>query len=165
MTLQPLTFEEAQTIREYRNTIPECLRTAHGISEIEQAQWYKNVAANPKSRARWWGIHTDDEFIGYAGIENIQWESSIGEISIIILPDYQCKGHGRIAVYMVLDEAFNRMNLKTVCGECYRSNPGLGFWFSIVEGLEAFSTWLPNRKYIFGRYWDSYYFSIDRDLL
>jgi RimJ/RimL family protein N-acetyltransferase len=62
---------------------------------------------------------------------------------------------------MLLDEAFNKMNLKTVTGECYKCNPGLDFWYRVIEKYNGHKTILPNRKFWNGKYYDSLYFSID----
>ena len=54
-----------------------------------------------------------------------------------------------------------KMNLKTVFGECYKSNPAVDFWFRLTEKYEGYKTILPNRKYWNGTYYDGLFFSID----
>jgi len=97
------------------------------------------------------------------GLTNIQWENRLAEISLIIGPKHRKKGSGTEAVDLLFDEAFNRMGLKTVFGECYKTNTNLGFWEHIVEKYKGYSTTLPNRKFWNKEFYDSYYFSIDSD--
>ena len=94
------------------------------------------------------------------GITNIEWENRLGEISLIIAPKYQGRNLGSESVDLLIKEAFERMNLKTVFGECYKCNPATGFWNLVIAKYNAYSTVLPNTKYFDGRYHDSLYFSI-----
>jgi hypothetical protein len=103
-----------------------------------------------------------DKIIGFGGITNIQWENRIGEISLILDPEERNKGRGIQAVDLLLDKAFNYLNLQTVCGECYECNPAIEFWSKILEEFVAHCCKMPNRKYWGGRYYGSMYFSIDR---
>ena len=97
------------------------------------------------------------------GIANIQWENSIGEISLLIKKGEERVGMGTEAVRLLLSEAFGNMGLKTVFGECYMCNEGWKFWKKMVTNYEGRETILPNRKLWKGRFYDSLYFSFDAD--
>jgi RimJ/RimL family protein N-acetyltransferase len=99
--------------------------------------------------------------MGFGGITNIQWENRIGEISLILHPDFRNKGYGEKAVELLLDQAFNYLNLQTVCGECYNCNPAAMFWQKIIDKYKAYKTTLLDRKYWDGTYYNSIYFSVD----
>jgi RimJ/RimL family protein N-acetyltransferase len=163
MKLQPLTANDCETIRQWRNENLIPWRTPYPLTDLMQDNFYKNIVSNPDSPHRYWAIYEHKQLIGMGGITNIQWENSIGEITLLINPSLQHKGYGEKAVELLLDNAFNRLNLQTVFGECYESNPAATFWAEITEKYNGYRTSLPNRKYWDGRYWDSLYFSIDRD--
>ncbi len=96
------------------------------------------------------------------GLTNIHWINRNVEISLIVNPKMQRKGVGARCVDMLLEEAFDKMGLKTVYGETYSCNPaGVCFWNKVCDKDKAYKTSLPNRKYWDGKFWDSMYFSID----
>lgn len=162
MKLAPLTRGDCEQVRRWRNEALFSLRTPYYLTKEMQEDFYKNVVCNRNSSHRYWAI-TNPKLIGIGGLTNIGWENRIAEISLIIDPNRQKRGFGEKAVELLLDQAFNYLNLKTVFGECYFSNKAAGFWKKITEKYEGFQTRLPNRKFWDGSYWDSYYFSIDKD--
>lgn len=178
MKLDVLTKEQCERVRIWRNECLETLRTPYPLTKEMQEAFYQNVICNRNSLHRYWSIwgnykkETPDyrdglEFVGMGGITNLQWENSIGEISLIINPECRKQGLGERAVDLLLDQAFNYLNLQTVLGECYKCNPAWEFWQKIttkytITNYKNCST-LRNRKYWNGKYYDSLYFTIDRD--
>ncbi len=105
----------------------------------------------------------ENEFLGLGGITHISWENRIGEISLILHPNIRGKNLGGPCADALLEDAFDRMGLKTVFGECYMCNNAHKFWEDVCEKYGGFSAILPNRKFWNGRFWGAYYFSIDVD--
>jgi RimJ/RimL family protein N-acetyltransferase len=133
-----------------------------------QEKFYREVICNPNSSHRYWVFHIEKHepsLVGFGGLTYIQWENRLAEISLIIDPAMRGHGIGEKAVDLILDKAFNYMNLQTVCGECYQCNTeGIKFWKKIADqGRYSINGWvfLPNRKFWDGEYYDSLYFSID----
>jgi RimJ/RimL family protein N-acetyltransferase len=162
MNLRALELEDMECIRQWRNQCLDTLRTPFPLTKEQQEDWYRNEICNRQSRSRFWGIEENGSLIGYGGIENIQWENSIGEISLLINPKYQGQGYGKQAAIEIITQAFNRLNLHTVFGEVYVTNPAMGFWVAITDAYKGYKTLLPNRKYLDGKYWDSLYFSVSQ---
>ena len=181
MKLEPLTLQQCQQVRLWRNECLETLRTPYPLTEEQQEAFYRDVVCDRNSPHRYFAIidevakNAGEEiarrkakalsieslgFLGMGGLTHIQWENRIGEISLIIDPERRGKGDGKKAVDLLLDQAFNYLNLKTVFGECYKSNPAWRFWQKLNN---AYLTDLPKRKYFDGKYWDSLYFSIDKE--
>jgi RimJ/RimL family protein N-acetyltransferase len=171
MKLEALTLDQCQKVRLWRNEALETLRTPYPLTVSQQGTFYRDVVCDRNSPHRYWaivrtvdnpiqGVVSESDFIGMGGITNIQWENRIGEISLIIDPARRGKGEGGKAVDLLLGNAFNCLNLQTVFGECYKSNPAWGFWQKLNN---AYLTDLPKRKYFDGKYWDSLYFSIDKE--
>ena len=180
MKLEPLTYEQCEQVRLWRNAEMECWRTSQMLTRDMQEKFYDSLSERDTDK-RYWAIIDDKKrtqyfdgtvLIGMGGINNIQWENRIGEITLIIDPARRKDGMGEKAVELLLDQAFNYLNLKTVKGECYKCNPAWDFWEKLTRkytykgvdkprasGFEK----VPNRKYFDGKYWWSLKFFIDKD--
>ncbi len=175
MELRALSKTDMEQIRLWRNSALETLRTPYELTAEMQEDYYRTVICDRRSTTRYWGVRiirpaselgydeNADTLIGYGGIENIEWENSTGEISLLVGPYYRKKGYGREAAKMILDRAFNQLNLHTVHGECYICAPW-EFWQKLVgvwPGRTGAAI-LSCRKYWNGKYYDSYYFTFWR---
>lgn len=130
-----------------------------------QENFYKEVISNRQTPHRYWAITENDTLLAMGGITNIEWENSIGEISLIVCPASRNKGIGKKTVALLLDQAFDQMGLNMVYGECYYCNEaGAGFWNKMVDIFKGYKTRLLNRKLWEGEHYDSLYFSFNRPL-
>ena len=184
MKLEVLTLEQCQQVRIWRNAEMEVWRTPFMLTDEMQKAFYYDIPCSRKKNHRYWAIIDEKEkynpekiaekqalllgkplgFIGMGGITHIQFENSIGEITLIIDPEKRKDGLGEKAVDLLLDQAFNYLNLRTVFGECYKCNTeSIGFWRRITEGYKGYLASLPSRKYWQGLYYPSLYFSIDKN--
>lgn len=161
--IRPLELSDMESIRAWRNKCLPYLRTPFALTMEMQEDWYKNEICNRNSKTRFWAIEVAGRLVGYGGIENIQWENSIGEISLLINPEYQGRGIGHGAAIDILYQAFNVLNLNTVFGEVYHNNPAVKFWKLLTNQYDGATSILYNRKYWDGNYYDATYFSIQRD--
>ena len=155
--LRVLSIEDMEPIRQWRNQCLSTLRTPFPLTKEQQQQWYRDEICNRASRSRFWGVEQKGALVGYGGIENIQWENRIGEISLLINPAEHGNGYGKEAAFEIIRQAFGSLNLNTVYAECYYDNPAIAFWDKVF--LNDYRTILPNRKYSYGRYSDSVYYS------
>jgi RimJ/RimL family protein N-acetyltransferase len=171
MTLRPLELADMEPIRQWRNASLETLRTPFPLTREQQEDWYRSVICDRRGTTRYWGlelkghvagdllIDEDKYLVGYGGIENIQHENRLGEISILIAPEYRGKGYGMEAVELFLHRAFKQLNLANIWGECYTCSPAVRFWERLIAKWGAFSCRIPARKYWEGVYWPSLYFN------
>jgi RimJ/RimL family protein N-acetyltransferase len=128
-----------------------------------QAKFYDDTICNRNAKARYWAVWRYDAFIGMVGLENIEFENGLAEISIILNPEYHGRGYGKEAVDMLLRRGFGDMHLENIYGECYVCNLAYSFWQKICEKYGGTYTHLPNRKYYNGTFYDSLYFSINKE--
>lgn len=170
MKLKELTKEDCEATRQWRNECLESLRTPYLLTKEMQSDFYDSVICNKDSCHRYFGIHTPCttvdgymELIGMGGITNIEWENSIGEISLILSSEEKGKGYGAKAVELLLIGAFNQLGLKTVYGECYYCNDAHIFWRNTLSLYDAYFTDLPDRKFWAGKYYGSMYFSVNQE--
>jgi hypothetical protein len=161
MELRPLTMEDMHVIRRWRHQVPETLRTPYMLTREMQEDYYRTVICDRRSATRYWAVADGDVLLGYGGIENIIWENRNGEISLLMAPNERGKGLGAEAAELILEQAFYRLNLEHVYGECYMCGPYL-FWEKMVEKYAGSEVVLPRRKFWDGMYYDSYYFTFYR---
>lgn len=169
--LDALTMEDCEIAREWRNRVPMATRTAIQLTAEMQQRFYEGVVCDRRSTHRYWAVRRSADrdadsivsppMVAMAGLTDIEFENGIAEISLIADPSLLPRqGIGDGAVHLVLEEAFDRMRLETVYGECYENNPAVSFWRWIIERYRGHSTILPRRKFFAGKLHDSYYFTI-----
>lgn len=159
LRLDALDWDDVQRVREWRLTCREGLRTPHMITEDQQTTFYEGVVCNTHANSRFWAVRDNGCLVAMVGLVGIQWENGLAEVSLITDPAEKGRGFGSAALEMLLREGFDNMGLATIYGECYHSNPALGFWEKMAERHGATTTTLPRRKRWAGRLWDSLYFS------
>lgn len=160
MILKALTLDDAEAARQWRNEFRQSLRTPFLLTEKMQQDFY--LGLNGNARMRYFAI-CESKTIGMGGLVGIEWENRLAEISLILAPEERGKGYGKKAVELILHEGFNNMNLANIYGECYMCNPAVDFWAKICSRYNAYTTYLPQRKFWNGKYHDSLYFNIGGD--
>ena len=178
MILKALTLENLETARLWRNGLMAAWRTPFMLTKEMQEDFYRNVICNRQSNLRYWGFWVTEEykgyddksysevtteydaFVGFGGIENIHLENRTGEISILIGPEFRGQGAGKEALRLMLDQAFNVLNLDIVHAECYLCNESIKWWDKMGELYKTETYELPYRKYYNGRMYSArfYYF-------
>ena len=162
MKLKALSLPDLEQVRQWRNEQTSMLRTPFLLTQEQQETFYRDVVSNRQANARYWGIREKDILIGMSGIENIQWENRLGEISLLLIPGGMRK-YGTKALKLLLHKGFMNMNMENIFAEVYECNPHLHFWMSMVEKYDTCFVRLPNRKYYNGEYWSSYYINFNKE--
>ena len=163
MKFDSLNREDVEKVREWRNKNLHALRTPFSLTKEQQEKFYDDIVCNRNARARYFGVKKgSDILIGMTGLENIEWENGLAEISIVIDPSERGKTYGEEAVYLLLKQGFENMRLNNIYGECYACNPAIEFWKKIIKKYGMFETYLPYRKFVDGKYYDSIYFSMSK---
>lgn len=164
MILKALTLSDMKQISIWRNQQREILRTSFILTEEMQEQFYKDIICNRESNARYLGIYDNYDLIGMCGLENIQRENRLAEISLILDPDYQ--DQATKALNLLLREGFMNMGLENIFTEVYDCSPYQDFWIneyiSYMDDKIPMIT-LPNRKYWNGKYYDSLYINFNKE--
>ena len=186
MKLEELTLEQCEQVRIWRNDCMESLRTPYMLTAEQQAAFYRDTVCNRDARSRWWAVMIPEGsktkntkitdmplgydieyisgFVGMVGLENIEWENGCAEISIMFAPWARGLGLGEQALHLLLEQGFLYMRLDEIWGECYVCNPALKFWHRMVDKYHAKTAILPRRKYWNGSKFDSFYFSISKEV-
>ena len=170
LRLDALTAEQCEQARQWRNLTPEVWRTPFLLTQVQQADFYRDVVSGRNYPGRYWAVLEEEcywgaaEFVGMVGLIPISFENGWGEISIVVRPEKRHTGLGRQVVRLLLQEAFERLRLETVVAEVYESNEtALAFWRSIADEYAAHTTRLPRRKFWHGKLWASLLVTIARE--
>jgi RimJ/RimL family protein N-acetyltransferase len=175
MKLKVLSLADLEQVRLWRNESLSALRTPFLLTAEMQEKFYRDVICSRQAGARYWGVwkqppvtrgivvFDDERLVGMCGLENISWENHRAEISIILNPEHQGKGHGEKAVGLLLDQGFNYLNLDNIWGECYTCNPAVDFWGKVTKKYKGSWVTIPNTKYYSGKYWDSVFFNVTKE--
>lgn len=161
MKLRALKRIDLEKLREWRNEDSSYLRTPFFLTEKMQEDWYNKVVSDRSSKFRFYGITESDKLIGYGGFE-IQWENRLGELALVIGKPSQQLGYGTKAVKLLINVAFDELNLETIQVECYQNNPHKSFWMKIGELYKAHKTIIPRRKFRNGEYHSSDFYTITK---
>ena len=97
-------------------------------------------------------IEYEDKLIGEIGFRTIKWFNRKAEISLVVTPEYQGKGHGKQALLLLMQFAFKKMNLYRLEAEVIDYNDKAKSLFEkagfVLEGR------LREAKYNNGNYHD-----------
>lgn len=164
-----LVRELSEHAREWRNN-PEVYATCRQhlpISKHTHERYLNRIEADPS--IEFFGIeipttdssgYKDMKVIGQCGLTDCDYINSRAEYSMLIAPEYQGKGYATEAIKLLLDYAFNDMNLHQVWGEIIANNmAGLELAKKChfrVDGIR------PDFYYKCGTYYNSYHVSITK---
>lgn len=160
MNLRPLTADDCERARQWRNQDRSGLRTPFPLTAEMQADFYQRTVCARLSPHRYFAIaEGDGPMLAMGGLTNLEWENGRAEISLVTDPALRGQGIGRASVALLLEEAFQRMRLARVWGECYDCNPAIRFWERMVDDHRAATAWIADTKFWDGRWWPSLIFT------
>lgn len=151
---------DVQFVANWRNSVPESLRTHGETTYRQQDAFYEEVICNPNSKHKYYGAYVDKKIVGLVGLTDINFVNGNAELSLIIDPKQHGNGYGKMCVQKILDYGFNTLRLKYIYGECYYCNQNIGFWQKMCEKYNAITVDLPYRKFWNGQHHHSMYFTI-----
>lgn len=183
ITLDALTRDDCEHVRQWRNRVPVGLRTPFLLTSEMQADWYERVICDRRSEHRYWAVRQEGQpwhphgdvvavngvtvkpevearLVACVGLTNIEWENHRAEISLITDPDRRGEGIGEQSVWLALEQGFDALGLQVICGEVYHCNPARTFWAKFAAMNLSTVVVLPTRKCWAGHLWDSDYFTI-----
>jgi RimJ/RimL family protein N-acetyltransferase len=130
-------------------------------SYLHQVEWFKKTI-HDESRHIFAICDASGVHVGNVALGNIDWIDRNASLSLFIAnTENRRKGYGRLAVDMILQFAFERLNLHRVYLRTSKKYPGaIQFWTScgfVKEGI------LRQHKFQFGDYEDKIIFGMLRE--
>jgi len=155
--LTAINEDSLEQLREWRNSpkLKQYFREYREISDVSQKRWYENYVLNDCQQIHF-EIHVNrtKKMVGYCCLTGINWINKTAEFSIY-LGDSTSYGHGYgiDALNLLLNHAFNDVNLNKIWGEVFVNNPAINLFKKIgflEEGL------LKQHHYKNGEFRDSH---------
>jgi RimJ/RimL family protein N-acetyltransferase len=136
----PLRREDIEALRRFRNEQIDVLRQSEPISAGQQQQWFDHVVVSAQRDPRPSQIlvsilDAEEQFIGYGGLTNIDWEARRAEVSFLVdperaaNPDVYRRDMGSFLAFLAA-WAFDELGLNRLFAETYASRD---FHISILE--------------------------------
>lgn len=102
--------------------IMQFTRQSDYISPEECSAWIHGLIGDTKRR--FYGIYTDvdEDQVGTCGFSSIDNYAGTAEFSMLIGPEHQKKGYGRLAMYELLKHGFLNLGLNKIWGEVMEHN-------------------------------------------
>jgi RimJ/RimL family protein N-acetyltransferase len=117
--LRPLMSEDAEKTLALRNdkTIKSlALMHPFPVTDELEKEWFSRIINSTKNDIVYFGIieKSTGDFIGFTSLTGIHWINRTGQYSIVIGEEYQNKGYGTEALNLIIDYAFNNLNLRKI---------------------------------------------------
>jgi RimJ/RimL family protein N-acetyltransferase len=154
VNLRPFRRADIPTLTRWINNpeVRQFLLTMLPQTEKQEEEWFNKLGSDDKNIVL--AIETKDGIlIGSMGIHRIDWKDRVaGTGALIGEREYWNKGYGTDAKMILLDYAFNTLNLHKICSSVYAFNKR-SLHYSLHCGYKIEGR---RRKHIFkrGRYWD-----------
>ena len=161
MNLVPVTMEHLHIIKDWRNKHINSLRTPYLINDDMQDVFYRDVICNRLSNSRYWSVMDDKNvFDGMIGVQKIEWENSLGELSFFLNPGTYDNDKWTSVMDLLVTQCFYHMNLHSVYLEIYECNNWIKFFLNYsfldyMKKIEQSNVTLPCRKFYEGKYYNS----------
>lgn len=131
------------------------------MSEAEEREWVKNLHKD-KTRNIVFMIVVDGKPIGTMGLHGINWKSRVATTGALIgEKEYWGRGYGTEAKMLLLNYAFNNLNLRKICSSVLafngRSAKALQKCGYKKEGFRK------DQYFHDGTYWDEVLFAVFRE--
>ena len=91
------------------------------LKEDEKRKHFEYKFRNPKKYSKGIFLTENDELIGYVSIKNLDVKNKVGELEIVIAPDYWGHGYGYQAAQLILKEA-RKLGLEKLTSSCSKIN-------------------------------------------
>lgn len=162
VTLRLVTEADVPKMAEYINdpAVSENLTVYKPVSEISEREYIVKIS-RADSQDIILALEVNGEFIGMMGIHGIDYRHGTATTGAWMGRPFQGKGYGVEAKMLLLEYAFNTLNLRKVCSNVFEFNlPSLKY-----SGKCGYKEEGRLRAHIFarGQYWDKVQLAVFRE--
>lgn len=163
VVIRPVLKSDISLIMRWINDpeVTQYLATYEPMMEADEVEWIEKLhTRKPNNFA--FTIVVDRNPIGVMGIHNVDWRSGTATTGALI-GEKECwgKGYGSEAKMLVLDFAFNTLNLRKICSMVIEFN-GRSYAYSMKCGYKEEAR-LRAQHVSHGKYWDEIHLAVFRD--
>ena len=125
--LRPLKMNDWEKSIQWRNNLSikeMAMMHPFPITEMVEREWYENIMKSKDDKVIYFTITTrDDDPIGFVLLNKINYTHKNCRLGIVIgETEEQGKGYGQEATKMIIEYAFNKLNLRKVTLEVLSNN-------------------------------------------
>ncbi len=153
VVLRPLVKEDVSLLLLWINDpdVTQFLSIYLPMMEANENEWFNNLHKEIQNLVLM--IVVDEKPIGTMGIHNIDWKNRTANTGALIgEKDYWGKGYGTEAKMLMLNYAFNVLNLRKICSTVLAFNKRSHSYLLKCGYVEEGSR--SKQYYINGQYWD-----------
>jgi len=168
VVLRALEHEDLSKLRDWRNSPDIRLRTREYrlLNMPNQEEWFQSLLEKPPENIMFGIMEIEkEELIGVCGLAHIDWVNRSAEISIYIGErKYRDKGLGSESIDLLLNYAFDTLNLHRIWAEVYVLPKGYGVPGRLFLDCKfKLDGTLRHTVFRLGKYHDSEFYSILKD--
>jgi RimJ/RimL family protein N-acetyltransferase len=150
MRLGPVIREQLGEALIWRNQFRDSFRQFQFLNALNQEDWFERVSRDNENFM--YSFLVDATFIGVCGLTHTNWKDRTSEVSIYIgHPEYRGMGLGKVALRLLIREAFMVFGLHRLTAEIYSFNEGSIHLFEgagfVREGLLRKAAWVQGQWY------------------
>lgn len=163
VTLRPLAKDDVPTITRWINDpeVTQFLLVHLPSSESEELEWVESLDKK-KGKDVVLAIMVSGKIIGTIGIHGINWKDRVAITGTLIGEKrYWGRGYGTEAKMLLLDYAFNTLNLRKICSNVIAFNDR-SYRYSLSCGYKVEGR-LKAQYFRKGQYWDSIQLGLFRE--
>ena len=161
--LSPRSVDDAEMFTEWLNDY-ETVKYLNKYPFVISLEAERELLAKVDSNSYKFAIvdMENDELIGSIGLGSIHYANSTAELGIFIgNKDYLSKGYGSEAIMLLLNYAFNYLNINNIMLKVYSFNKRAQKAYEKC-GFKKFGVW-KNSHYANGKYSDIIFMNVTRD--
>lgn len=133
--------------------VTQYLATYLPMMEADQEKWLEALAKDKQTNLVFMIVTTDGKPIGTMGLHHINWQNRVAITGALIgEKEYWGKGYGTEAKMLLLNYAFNTLNLRKVCSSVFSCNKR-SYAYQVKCGYVEEGR-RRRQFYKKGRYWD-----------
>ncbi len=135
------------------------LNNVYPLTVMQEEQWFDNLGKKDNDIIVAVVAVVDNRLIGVMGLHNIDWISRTAVTGAFIgEKEFRNKGYGTEAKMLLLDYAFNTLNLRKVCSEVIAFNKrSIAYSQKCGYQVECIR---PRQYFRQGRYWDQIFLAV-----
>ena len=160
--LRPLQLEDANDVYLKWINDPEVTRgmaTGYFPTTIEQLKAYISGTLNDANTIFLAMCDAEGKHIGNLKIDRIDWIAGTCELGVIIGEESaRGKGYGKAAMKLIIQHAFNELNLRKISLAVFENNPAAQHLYESL-GFELEGTF-KNHVFKEGKLWNKYYYAL-----
>ncbi|MEK9180357.1 MAG: GNAT family protein [Patescibacteria group bacterium] len=162
--LRPLLRQDIPHLLKWINDedVTQYLATYLPMMEADEEKWVDDLAKDKQANLVFLIVTTEGKSIGTMGLHRISWKDRVATTGALIgEKDYWGKGYGTESKMLLLNYAFNTLNLRKICSSVLAYNRR-SYAYQVKCGYREEGR-RRRQFYRKGRYWDEVFMAVFKE--